>query len=119
MAKIQKHIFEMGIIEDRKEHLPVDQYDKERSKEREEMIQNAKAKNPLNWLYYSIFAILIFILIVQVGKSVEYYLEKPTYTESHLVRQYHADFPAMSICSDSGGFKEEVLQVLVVICVIK
>merc|ERR1711894_324145 len=88
----------------------MDQYDKQGSKEREEVIQNAKAKNPLNWLYYSIFAILIFILIVQVGKSVEYYLEKPTYTESHLVRQYHADFPAMSICSDSGGFKEEVLQ---------
>ena len=74
--------------------------------------QDIRQKNCLKLLYYCCLFVLIVTFAVRVGNSVDYFLREPTYTESHLVRQSHAEFPAMSICSDSGGFKEDVLQVM-------
>ena len=62
-------------------------------------------------MYYICFVILIIVFVVEIYNAIQHYLERPTYTESHLVRQYHADFPAISIYSDSGGFKQDILKV--------
>ena len=80
-------------------------------KENGESMQNTMSRKVLKWMYYICFVILIIVFVIEIYNAIHHYLERPTYTESHLVRQYHADFPAISICSDSGGFKQDILKV--------
>ena len=67
---------------------------------------------PLKALYYLAFLGLSVAFVYQMHQFIAKYLEYPTYTETHLVRQYYADFPAMSICADIGGYNEEELKVI-------
>ena len=68
--------------------------------------------NPFQAFYFLCFLILSIIFIVQIVNFIKTYLEYPTYTETHLVRQYFADFPSMSICVVTGGFNQEKLLVM-------
>ena len=67
---------------------------------------------PFKAFYYLAFLVLSIAFVYQVCQFVGNYLEYPTYTETHLVRQYYADFPAMSLCADTGGFNQEELLVI-------
>ena len=80
-------------------------------KESGDSMKNTMSRKALKWMYYICFVILIIVFVIEIYNAIHHYLERPTYTESHLVRQYHADFPAISICSDSGGFKQDILKV--------
>ena len=75
------------------------------------ILKNAKERKILRWIYYFCLFVLCTVLIVQLQKAIRYYLSYPTYTKSHLVRQSDAEFPALSICSDSSAFKKTILQV--------
>ena len=102
----------MEIINDVQLHaaknVPLDNY---RVENCNYFLKKNKWTNSIKFLYYFCFASLFSLLVYQVIKSVEYYLRKPTYTESHLVRQYDAEFPALSICDGSRGFREDILKV--------
>ena len=39
------------------------------------------------------------------------YAEEPTYISSRIVDQWEADFPAITVCPEYNGLKEDVLQV--------
>ena len=75
------------------------------------LLQNEKERKILRWIYYFCLFVLCTVLVVQLQKAIRYYLSYPTYTKSHLVRQSDAEFPALSICSDSSSFKKTILQV--------
>ena len=49
--------------------------------------------------------------IFQVYKCLELYSSEPTYVSTHIVNQEKAQFPAITICPISKGYKESVLQV--------
>ena len=109
----------MGIVENRQQYtiknVDYKTYDVTNcndAKPAEYYLPNTKPTNVFKFLYYCCFVFLSSLLVLQVTKTVTRYLEKPTYTSSHLVRQYHAEFPALSICDKSRGFKEEILKVL-------
>ena len=72
---------------------------------------------PFKAFYYLAFLALSVAFVYQVCQFVGNYLEYPTYTETHLVRQYYADFPAMSLCADTGGFNQEELLVTLKIAI--
>ena len=56
--------------------------------------------------------ILIVILLIQTHKCLAKYLSDPTYMSTKIVEQRDAEFPAMTICADSGySYKEDVLKV--------
>ena len=101
----------MGIIEDRQQDVVEIKCKNCRNKCHVEAKQNENHRNSLRLVYYGCFALLAIILIVQISVCIDVYLQKPTYTESHLVPQYHAEFPALSICSSSTSFKEDILKV--------
>ena len=48
---------------------------------------------------------------LQVYKCLELWLSEPTYVSTHIVNQEKAQFPAITICPISKGYKEDVLQV--------
>ena len=68
--------------------------------------------NPFQAFYFLCFVILLIVFINQIIQFMITYLKYPTYTETHLVRQYYADFPAMTICADTGGFNHDELMVI-------
>ncbi len=37
-------------------------------------------------------------------------MDEPTYMSSHIVPQREAEFPAMTICKNSGAYKSDVLE---------
>jgi hypothetical protein len=103
----------MGIIEKREERSSKNAHcDKNGVKNCNELLQNTKSTNPFSFLYYCVFVFLCALLLLQVHNTVTNYLEMPTYTSSNLVRQYHAEFPALSICDQNRGFKADILKVL-------
>ena len=75
------------------------------------ILQSVKERKILRLIYFFCLFVLCAILVVQLQKAIRYYLSYPTYTKSHLVRQSDAEFPALSICSDTSNFNEHVLQV--------
>ena len=102
----------MSVIDKRQQLFTKESIPKEAVyKENGESMQNTMSRKVLKWMYYICFVILIIVFVIEIYNAIHHYLERPTYTESHLVRQYHADFPAISICSDSGGFKQDILKV--------
>ena len=48
---------------------------------------------------------------MQVYKCLELFVSEPTYVSTHIVNQEKAQFPAITICPISKGYKEDVLQV--------
>ena len=62
-------------------------------------------------LYFVSFTILFVILINEAYKCFKVYQEKPTYTETRIVQQHHAAFPALSICPMPNGYKEDIVKV--------
>jgi len=106
------HSLNMGIIENRQQNnIENVHYDKYGVKNCTESLQTIKPTNPFKFLYYCCFVVLCALLVFQISKTVTRYMEKPTYTSSRLVRQFHAEFPALSICDRSRGFKEDILKV--------
>ena len=81
------------------------------SSNKEVILQTVKERKVLRLVYFICLFVLCTILVVQLQKAIRYYLSYPTYTKSHLVRQSDAEFPALSICSDTSNFNEIVLQV--------
>ena len=75
------------------------------------ILQTVKERKTLRLIYFFCLFVLCSILVVQLQKAIRYYLSYPTYTKSHLVRQSDAEFPALSICSDTTNYNENVLQV--------
>ena len=111
------HSLIMGTNANREQHrIENNYYDKFGVKHCSACLQNAKPRNPFKLLYYCAFVCLCALLVLQVQNTVARYLTKPTYTSSRLVRQYHAAFPALSICDRSRGFKEDILKVFFYKC---
>ena len=81
------------------------------SSTKEVTLQTVKERKVLRLVYFICLFVLCTTLVVQLQKAIRYYLSYPTYTKSHLVRQSDAEFPALSICSDTSNFNETVLQV--------
>ena len=81
------------------------------SSNKEVILQRLKERKIIRLIYFFCLFVLCAILVVQLQKAIQYYLSYPTYTKSHLVRQSEAEFPALSICSDTSNFNENVLQV--------
>ena len=62
-------------------------------------------------LFAVALALLIGLVLERAVKGLIQYLDKPTYTETLIVPQYHAEFPSMSICPLYNGYKTNVLLV--------
>ena len=77
--------------------------DKKRSIKRLKMFQNL--------LYIMVVVILVVGLIAQIIQCLGKYFEKPTYTETQVVKQQEAEFPAFTFCGEGRSYKDEVLQV--------
>jgi hypothetical protein len=61
--------------------------------------------------YVFVMLILAIILVLLCLKSILKYNEWPIYTETNIVGQNEARFPAMTFCPLSKGYKEDVLRV--------
>ena len=77
-----------------------------------------KAKNRIRWVeatekfVHNIFLlILIFTLLYQIHSCISEFIRGPTYTETRLVQQNKALFPAMTICPKADGYKLDMLKV--------
>ena len=55
--------------------------------------------------------LLTLILVVQSGILTMKFLDYETYTETHIVPQYHAEFPEVTFCSSHNGYKLDILKV--------
>lgn len=101
----------MYVLEVKELSLDDARLKKSMSRENDIRLQNVKERKVFRCIYYFCLSLLCIVLVIQLEKAIRCYLAYPTYTEFHLVRQSHADFPALSICSLSTNFKENVLQV--------
>ena len=54
--------------------------------------------------------VLIVVFLERTYKIINNFLRDPTSFETHYVPQYHANFPALTLCP-MNGYKLEVLQV--------
>ena len=54
--------------------------------------------------------LLIAFFLERSYEIIGKYLKQPTYFDTHFVPQYHASFPALTVCS-LNGYKLDVLQV--------
>ena len=54
--------------------------------------------------------VLSIIFIERAYEVIGKYVQHPTYFDIHYVPQYHASFPALTVCP-SNGYKSKVLQV--------
>ena len=59
---------------------------------------------------FYIFFILIIVLLERSYEIIRKYQKHPTYIETHFVPQYHASFPAITVCA-LHGYKSKVLEV--------
>ena len=62
-------------------------------------------------VYVFVMFILAIILFTLCLKSILKYNEWPIYTETNIVGQNEARFPAMTFCALPNGYKEDVLKV--------
>ena len=63
-------------------------------------------------VYVLVMLILGIMLFVLCLKSILKYNEWPIYTETNIVNQNEARFPAMTFCPLSAGYKQDVLKVI-------
>ena len=103
----------MGVIDARQQNVSHTKCKNCRSEDHVAPEHSSRYKNSIRLAYYGCFFVLCTILVVQIGNCIDLYVTKPTYTSSHLVPQYHAEFPALSICSSSHNFKEDILKVCI------
>ena len=101
----------MNLNEDSKLNINETSSDSSQLSNKKVILQTVKERKTLRLIYFFCLFVLCAILVVQLQKAIQYYLSYPTYTKSHLVRQSDAEFPALSICSDTSNFNEGVLQV--------
>ena len=57
-----------------------------------------------------VIAVLVALLTIQVIRCFEKYFGYPTYVSTKIVEQASAEFPAITICPEKNGYKEDVLQ---------
>ena len=57
-----------------------------------------------------VISVLVALLIIQVIRCFEKYFGYPTYVSTKIVHQASAEFPAITICPEKNGYKEDVLQ---------
>ena len=61
-------------------------------------------------LKYFLISVLLALLTLQVIRCFEKYFGYPTYVSTKIVDQASAEFPAITICPEKNGYKEDVLQ---------
>ena len=59
---------------------------------------------------YIVISVLVALLTIQVIRCFEKYFGYPTYVSTKIVHQASAEFPAVTICPEKNGYKEDVLQ---------
>ena len=57
-----------------------------------------------------LISVLLALLTIQVIRCFEKYFGYPTYVSTKIVDQASAEFPAITICPEKNGYKEDVLQ---------
>jgi len=60
-------------------------------------------------VFFVALFILVGIFLLQVYQCLEKFASEPTYVSTHIVNQEKAQFPAITICPISKGYKEDVL----------
>ena len=68
--------------------------------------------SPRNIIKGTIYLLLGVVFFVLSLKSIFKFNEWSVYTETNVVSQNEARFPAMTFCPLSNGYKEDVLKVL-------
>ena len=81
-------------------------------KEKNETSQITPVKLLKIIIYILVMFILGLVLFLLSLKSVLRYNEWPIYTETNIVNQNKARFPAMTFCPLSNGYKKDVLKVI-------
>ena len=61
-------------------------------------------------VYLLTLLVLLLLLFVQTAQCIHKYFQGPTYISTDNVDQSKAGFPALTICPESNGYKEQVLQ---------
>ena len=82
-------------------------------KEKNETSQITPVKFLKIIIYILVMFILGLVLFLLSLKSVLRYNEWPIYTETNIVNQNKARFPAMTFCPLSNGYKRDVLKVMI------
>ena len=59
---------------------------------------------------FLVIILLIGLHLAQVIRCFYKYFDYPTYVSTKIVKQAKAEFPAVTICPKSSGFKEEILR---------
>ena len=59
---------------------------------------------------YILISVLVALLTIQVIRCLEKYFGYPTYVSTKIVDQASAEFPAITICPEKNGYKEDVLK---------
>ena len=62
-------------------------------------------------LYLASLLFVFAALFAAIYQGVKRFLEYPTYTETTIVSQQNASFPAISFCATPNDYKEDVLKV--------
>ena len=62
-------------------------------------------------LYLASLLFVFAALFAAIYQGVKRFLDYPTYTETAIVSQQHASFPAISFCATPNDYKEDVLKV--------
>ena len=62
-------------------------------------------------LYLASLLFVFAALFAAIFQGVKRFLEYPTYTETTIVSQQNASFPAISFCATPNDYKEDVLKV--------
>ena len=96
----------MNLNEDSTLNISETSCESSQSSKKKVIVQSVKERKIIRSIYIFCLFVLCAILVVQLQKAIQYYLSYPTYTKSHLVRQSEAEFPALSICSDTSNFNE-------------
>ena len=82
--------------------------------EEEEQKTDQKKINCLKALQKTVYLltllVLLLLLFVQTAQCIHKYFQGPTYISTDIVAQSKAGFPALTICPESNGYKEQVLQ---------
>ena len=81
-------------------------------KEKNEESQSTFVKISKTTLYIFVMFVLGLVLFLLSLKSVLRYNEWPIYTETNIVNQNQARFPAMTFCPLYHGYKKDVLKVI-------
>ena len=89
---------------------------KQTNPERARRIKRLKVGQKI--LYILVVLILVLTLIWQVYSCMVNYAAEPTYTETKVVKQQKAKFPAFTFCVEGSSYKVDVLQVkLCIFCI--